>query len=496
MRSWPLVLLLAACSAAPAAAPPEPVEPEPASSSAGGTPGDLPTPPQMIPDPAVPVPDVVVPRPGDPDVERVRELIAEGRSLRVDSGRATAAVDRLRQALTIDSLAADAYWELGWAHQELGRWDQALAAWERLPGLDPDYPGLDRHLPILRMRNDRASRAGTAAAPPLVEELPRPGVPLRVAAVGDIQLGTAWPAASVALPPGNAERLFARIRAPLDDTDITFGNLETVLADSGDSAKCRPASRNCYAFRAPTSYAATLRDAGFDVLSANNNHAGDFGETGRRATVAALDANDLRHSGPASGVASWQSDGLRIALIAFSTGEGPFRVQDLEGARALVQAADRGHDLVFVSFHGGAEGADATRVPRRVERAYGEDRGDVYAFGHAVVDAGADLVLGHGPHVLRGMEVYRGRLIAYSLGNFASWHGFNLRGPLGVSAVLQVTLAINGVVTAARVIPVVLDPPGIPTPDPDGRAIDVVRRLSQEDFGDALFDPDGRYVRR
>ena len=160
-----------------------------------------------------------------------------------------------------------------------------------------------------------------------------------------------------------------------------------------------------------------------------------------------------------------------------------------------MRAAARDHDLVFVSFHGGAEGATQTRVPRREETAYGENRGDVFAFSRAMVDAGADLVLGHGPHVLRGMEIYRGRLIAYSLGNFSSWNGFNLRGALGISAVLTVSLASNGVALDASLSPVRLVRPGIPTPDPAAEAIATVRRLSESDFGDPMFDAMGTWRR-
>ena len=267
---------------------------------------------------------------------------------------------------------------------------------------------------------------------PAIDEVPAAGPSIRIAAVGDIQLGSGWPEERAVLPPNQAEDMFRYVAQHLRTADVTFGNLETVLADSGESTKCRRGSRNCYAFRAPTSYAATLRAAGFDLLSVNNNHTADFGTYGLRTTVAALDGAGILHGGPL-GIASWETRSLGIALLAFSTGDGPYRVQDIPAARAAVIAADRTHELVFVSLHGGAEGSGATHVPKSEETAFGENRGDVYAFAHAMVDAGADLVLGHGPHVLRGMEIYRGRFIAYSLGNFAAWHGFNLRGPLGPS---------------------------------------------------------------
>ena len=91
------------------------------------------------------------------------------------------------------------------------------------------------------------------------------------------------------------------------------------------------------------------------------------------------------------------------------------------------------HDIVIVSFHGGAEGNGAEMLPFAREIFAGEDRGNVVEFAHAMVDAGADLVLGHGPHVVRPMELYRDRLIAYSLGNFATYYGISVEGIRGIA---------------------------------------------------------------
>ena len=491
---------LASCGGtgpAPSSDPhPDPLAPPPTVSDAAPSDAAVAVPP-MVPDPVPVVPDLLVDGSRQLDAARARKLVADGRALADDPANLGAAVQLFLAAAALDSLNPHAYWELGWAYQRLFSWNDAVGAWSRLRALDPMYPGLSRHAPILQMRRDRAAAVETLAdGDPLIpEEEPRAGTPIRIAAVGDIQLGRSWPEDNPILPPDNAAQMFNRVHDWLRAADVTFGNLETVLADSGESTKCRRGARNCYAFRAPTAYARTLRNVGFDLLSVNNNHTGDFGSYGRQATVEALEGAGLIHSGPTGGVASWETNGLRVALIAFSTGAGPYRIQDLASARARVVDAERNHDLVIVSFHGGAEGAGATHIPRSTELAYGEDRGDVYAFSRAMVDAGADLVLGHGPHVLRGMEIYRGRLIAYSLGNFAAWHGFNLRGSLGLSVVLNVTMAINGVVTAAEIHPVFLEEPGTPTPDPAGRGIEIVRRLSAADLGDALFDQHGRYRR-
>jgi hypothetical protein len=172
-----------------------------------------------------------------------------------------------------------------------------------------------------------------------------------------------------------------------------------------------------------------------------------------------------------------------VALVAFSTSAGTNDVRDLEAARRIVAEAGDGADLVVVSFHGGAEGADRQRVPAGKEEFLGEDRGDLRAFARAVVEAGADLVLGHGPHVVRGMEVIAGRLVAYSLGNFATYGGFNLAGPNGLSLVLEVRLAPDGTFLGGRIHPARQERPGGPRLDPAGAVIPVVRRLSAEDFG-------------
>jgi hypothetical protein len=148
-----------------------------------------------------------------------------------------------------------------------------------------------------------------------------------------------------------------------------------------------------------------------------------------------------------------------------------------------------------VSFHGGAEGAAAAHVTKKTEKFYGENRGNVWKFAHALVDTGADLVLGHGPHRLRGAEIYKGRFIIYSLGNFSTWRTFSLQGALGISTVLHVELAPNGVLLSAKLNPVVIEEPGVPAPDRKGRAIKIVRDLSRQDFGNPVFDKEGKYTR-
>lgn len=310
--------------------------------------------------------------------------------------------------------------------------------------------------------------------------------PIVIAAVGDLMLGTTFPDETGGfLPPDDGAHFLDEVAPLLRAADLAFGNLEGPLAEGGVSEKCAAAPPGrCWAFRVPTRYGAYLRDAGFDLLSLANNHILDFGEEGRDSTVAVLDGLGIAHAGPIGEVARRTVRGHRVAMLAFATSWGANDLRDLEAARALVAEAAREADLVIVSMHGGAEGAGYQRVPYGSEPFLGEDRGDLRAFAHAVVDAGADLVLGHGPHVVRGMEVYRGRLVAYSLGNFATYAAMNLAGPNGLTLVLEARLAPDGAFLGGRIHPVKQERPGGPRRDPDAAIVPLVRQLSQDDFGE------------
>ncbi len=318
-----------------------------------------------------------------------------------------------------------------------------------------------------------------AAAPAPVPAAPPAGT-LRLRAAGDVMLGTEIPEGH--LPPEDGARSLEAVAPLLQDADLTFINLEGPLCDSGTSKKCPRPSNTCYAFRSPTRYGKYIKAAGVDVASTANNHSGDYGESCRRETEAALDALDIKWSGPPGSVASLTSNGLKVALIAFHTSASCNYVNDHAAAATLVKSASATHDLVIVSFHGGAEGAKAQHVPMGSEPFHGENRGDLRVFTRKVIDAGADLVLGHGPHVVRGMEVYKDRLIAYSMGNFATYGRFDLSGPLSVGMVLEVTLASDGKLLAAKILPTVQKGQGIPEPDPSGKAIKLVKQLTAEDF--------------
>jgi hypothetical protein len=285
----------------------------------------------------------------------------------------------------------------------------------------------------------------------------------------------------MALVAGPAESYFRSVSLDLTG-DVVLGNLEGTLTERG-SSKCGAGSSSCYSFRAPTSYARLLDAAGFTVVNLANNHSLDYGPVGQADTVASVRKAGLLTTGRPGEIAYLNVRGTRIAILGFAPYKWAQSMLDIRAAVTLVRKADAWADLVVVTMHAGAEGAERGHVKPGTEWFLGENRGNVWAFAHAVVRSGADLVVGHGPHVLRGMEWYRGRLIAYSLGNFVGYRTLNTRGVSGVSGILQVTLEHNASWVAGQLVPLTLAPDGIPRPDSARAAHGVVRTLSQQDFG-------------
>ena len=301
-----------------------------------------------------------------------------------------------------------------------------------------------------------------------------------IAATGDVSLGRVG-----SYPAGGPDALFARVRLQLR-APVSLGNLETSLVDLDDGravSKCGAASTNCFAFSAPERFAKGLRKAGFTAFNLANNHTNDYGAVGRLRTVAALARAGLHSTGAPGEITIVRAGGMRVALIGFAPYASSTNLLDLRKAQRLVRIGSRRADIVVVTMHIGAEGTDRMHVPGGPEYYLGEARGDSRAFGHAVVDAGADLVVGHGPHVLRGIEWYRGRLIAHSLGNFSGHHNFLLDGALSSSAILRVRLDRHGGFLSGRLVSIQLVAPGTPTIDSLGRSAALISRLSREDFG-------------
>jgi hypothetical protein len=272
------------------------------------------------------------------------------------------------------------------------------------------------------------------------------------------------------------------VAAVLRRGDLTAVNNEGTFARSGVSKCRRGSAAPCFAFSAPAAGARALARAGVDVANLANNHAWDFGAAGMGDTVRALTAQGIAVTGRPGEVRLVAAGTLRIAFTGFSTYPWSAAMSSRADVRELIGAAAREADVVVACFHAGAEGIGHAHTPRGGERYLGEDRGDVRAFARTAIDAGADLVLGSGPHVLRGMERYRHRLIAYSLGNLAGGV-FRTEGALGLSAVLRVRVAADGRLLGGRLVPLRLDGAGVPHRDPSGAAIRVVNALGRADFG-------------
>lgn len=307
---------------------------------------------------------------------------------------------------------------------------------------------------------------------------------LSITAVGDIMLGTNFPDNSTLPPDANA--LLMPADSLLRNASITFGNAEGVFLNQGGQSKGSGA--NVYNFRQPESYATILKNYGFDFMSVANNHAYDFGAIGLESTTKVFVANGLNFAGNANNPYTIiERDGVKIGMVAFAPHNGCLNLNDLPAVVALVKEVKTKCDILMVSFHAGAEGSKATRVPRKHELFYDQDRGDVYEAAHAVIDAGADMVIGHGPHVPRALELYKSRLIAYSLGNFCTYAKFNLKGISGYAPLLTFNVTQDGAFKEGKIHSFLQLGEGGPVKDETHAAAKLIKQLSIDDFPESLL---------
>jgi poly-gamma-glutamate capsule biosynthesis protein CapA/YwtB (metallophosphatase superfamily) len=276
--------------------------------------------------------------------------------------------------------------------------------------------------------------AGVSA---LALQRPSSGAPISLTFVGDVMLGRGVaPVAS-----GDPMGVFGEVRWILSSSDLVMGNLESPLTTRSHR------SPNPHALGADPATAFLLAAAGFDVLSLANNHSGDAGPSGIVDTIEAVEAAGMRGVGAGVDLSAAATPlmievgGIRVAVLAFdATGAGlaagadpGVAPWDEESAREATERAARRSDLVIVSLHGGVE-----YLPESDPRMLGLARN--------VSSWGADVVWGHGSHVVQPLVVARGdrpSLVATSLGNFI----FDQRGPLtGSGAVLQVLADRSGVI--------------------------------------------------
>lgn len=310
-----------------------------------------------------------------------------------------------------------------------------------------------------------------------------------VTMVGDMMLGTNYPS-SHSLPPDDGEYILDGVKEYLEASDVTIGNLEGTLLDKGGTPKrCGDSSSHCVSFRMPTRYAGYIKNAGFDIMSVANNHSGDMGDIGRKSTMNTLERHGIKYAGyfmcPTT---VYTKDGIKFGFTAFAPNNGTQSLLNTESAEKTVKELKEICDIVIVYFHGGAEGSGATRVPRKTEYYLGEDRGDIYEFAHAMIDAGADIVFGSGPHVPRGIELYGGKIIAYSLGNFCTYGKFGLSGALGYAPILKVYIDKDGNFMQGRIFPAVQVKRGFPVIDENYRVVILMKNLSEKDFPESKLE--------
>lgn len=303
-----------------------------------------------------------------------------------------------------------------------------------------------------------------------------------IAAVGDIMMGTNFPNSSY-LPSDTGRYLWKDVKPLLKQADITFGNLEGTILDQGGEQKSCKNPKVCYLFRSPTYLTGNFKESGFDLLSVANNHANDFGATGRRNTQRVLDSLNIAHAGSIDQPFTLVKIGhLKIGFCAFAPNRGTVSIHQYEIIKNTIQHLDSLADIVIASFHAGAEGSKHQHVTRKREYYYGEDRGNVYELAHLMVDQGADIVLGHGPHIVRAVEVYKKRMIAYSLGNFLTYGRFNLRGLAGEAPLLELKTDATGAFLEGRIHAFRQSYSLGPRNDPNLSAIKTIQRLSLKDF--------------
>src|SRR3989304_426541 len=185
---------------------------------------------------------------------------------------------------------------------------------------------------------------------------------ITVSAVGDIMMGSTHP--DVKLPPKDGAAMFDGVKPFLADSDVVFGNLEGPLFDGEATPKCQNPSKTCYAFKTPTRYVRHLQEAGFNVLGIANNHANDFGPAGLSSTLSTLEQAGIQATG-GSAVAIFTVGEKRVAVagFSFSTSSYSHSILNVVEAKKIVKELTRQYDLVIVSFHGGAEGKGALRIP-------------------------------------------------------------------------------------------------------------------------------------
>ncbi len=315
--------------------------------------------------------------------------------------------------------------------------------------------------------------------PQVVRPLPADTL-ITIAMVGDMMLGTTYPKNQ--LPADDGAHLFDDVAMLLSDATLAVGNCEGAICEGGKCTKGK--GKYSYAFRMPPSYAELFQGAGFDFLSLANNHSNDFGRDGIVQTMRMLDSMHIQYAGVKDlcRTSMLVRDGVRYGFCAFGHNSYTYRHQDTATVKEILRELRDTCDILIVSFHGGAEGKDQAHLPQGRENFLGEDRGSLRSFAHLCIDEGADIVYGHGPHVCRAVECYKGRFIAYSLGNFCTPSGINVTGISGYAPVVVVRIGRSGRLVDGRIHSFIQPFGKGPRLDADNKVAQFMRSLTMADF--------------
>lgn len=310
-----------------------------------------------------------------------------------------------------------------------------------------------------------------------------------IKAVGDVMPGSFTP--KNIIPKDSGKKFLKHLGGMLKYCDISFANLEGAFVDVYQQpCKCADSSRRkntCFEFGFPAYMLASLKNLGINLFNLDNNHCMDYGFAAHSFTRKLLADHGINYI-PYSGYKELYIKNKKIAFVAFGFENYSYNISNLIKVYQIIADLKRKYALVFVSFHGGSEGVAAIHIKVGKEIFLGEDRGDVQAFAHTAIDAGADLIIGHGPHVLRGFELYKNKFIAYSLGNFLTYGNISISGLCGVTCILSLKLDENtGNFTSGEIIPIKQMKPGIPYYDRKKEAVVLLKKLTTETDNKHLF---------
>lgn len=305
---------------------------------------------------------------------------------------------------------------------------------------------------------------------------------ITLVAVGDVMFGSIYPDRSYLPPNENYKGLLDEVK-PYFKGDIVFCNMEGVLADTL-VPECSP-----YCFGMPSNYVNAYKEAGFNLISVGNNHANDFRAYGRSNTEKILTENKLNWAGyETKPSCTFTIKGVKYGFCAFSPNTAIANLRDKQLVANTIKALRKSCDIVIVSMHCGGEGIKYRHLTREDDYYIEQNRGNAYQFAHDAIDNGADIVLGHGPHVTRAIEIYKGKFIAYSMGNFFTYSNVNITSEMGLAPIFRIRVdAQNGNFIDGEIISTYQTKPNRgPHIDPHNRVLKIIQELTAADIYDNL----------